>query len=92
MHGAVRTYLVSSQRNRVNVTLFSRVAVLEMKLRWIEQLGSHVADNPRLGCRCASRLHNTGIGYDSGDPEVPQTRRTILVDQDISLGRKYVST
>ena len=82
MCGARRKYLVDSQRKRVNVALFRGGAAPEVELRWIEQFRSHVADTkvrPRP-FRFYFRLHGAGIGCDSHDPEVPQTRRTILIN------------
>jgi hypothetical protein len=90
MHGMERTHLVGGHRERVNVALFRGVAVLEAELRRVEQFWSHVANNAWFGRFRNTRLHDCGIGYDSGDPEVPQACGTIISDQDVSLDRTNI--
>ena len=81
------TDLVSSHGKRVDVTLFGGVAVQEFKLRWVEQLRGHVTNNTGLrGCG-ATWLHDGGIGDDTRDSEIAQTRDTGFADQDVSLDR-----
>ena len=89
---AGRTNLVSGHRKGVNVTLFGRVAVRQVKLRWVEQFGCHVTENTGLrGCR-ATRFHDGGICDDTRDPAVSQACRAILADQDVSLrGRTRIN-
>ena len=91
MYAMGRTHLVGGHREGVNVTLLRGVAIRKAELRRVEQLWSHVADNSWFGrCRCAW-LHDCGISYDAGDPEVTQACRTIISDQDVSLDRTNIS-
>jgi hypothetical protein len=92
MYGMERTHLVGGHHERVNVALFRGVAVLEVELRWVEQLWCHVTDNAWFG-RCRTVwLHDCGIGYDPEDPEVPQACSAVISDQDVSLDRTNIST
>ena len=88
----VQTDLVSGDGKGVNVTLFGRIAVQEVKLRWVEQFRCHVTDNTGLRRCRATRFHDGGICDDSCDPEVSQACDAVLVDQDVSLltGRMLV--
>jgi len=87
MYGVGETHLVGGHRERVNVTLFRGVAVWKAELRRIEQLWSHVTDDSWFRRCGTARLHDCGVGYDPGDPEVTQACRTIIRDQDVSLGQ-----
>ena len=66
-----RTYFEGGHRERVNIALFGGVAIRETKLRWVEQFRSHIADNAWFRRCRITWLHDGGIGFDSGDPEVP---------------------
>jgi hypothetical protein len=90
MCGMGRTYLESGHRERVNVALLRGVAVLEAELWWVEQFWSHVTNDAWFGRRRTAWLHDCGIGYDSGDPEVPQAYGAIIGDQDVSLDRTNI--
>ena len=87
-----RTNLVIGHRKGVNVTLFGRVAVRQVKLRWVEQFWCHVTDNTGIRRFRATRFHDGGICDDSCDPEVSQACDAVLVDQDVSLrGRTRIN-
>ena len=67
-----RTHLVGSHRERVNIALFRGVTVQEVELPRVEQFWSHVSDNAlQVGLRRTVWFDDRGIGYDTGDPEVP---------------------
>jgi hypothetical protein len=91
VYGMGRTHLVGGHHERVNVALFRGVAVLEAELLWVEQFWGHVANNALVGGFRSTRLHDCGIGYDTGNPEVPQACGAIIGDQDISLDRTNIS-
>ena len=92
MYGVERTHLIGGHRERVNIALFRGVAIREVELRSVEQFWSHVADSGWFGWYRTIWLHDCGIGYDTGDPEVPQACGTIISDQDVSLDRTNIGT
>ena len=82
--GAKRTCLVSSHCKRVNITLICRVAVLEVELRRIKQLGSHVTDSIGVTLFQGSQLIS-GIHHNAHNSKVCQACGIILANQDVSL-------
>jgi hypothetical protein len=82
-----RTCLVGGHHEGVNVTLFRGIAVREVRFGWIQQFRSHVTDNSRLGCGCATWLHDGGIGDNTRDSEVSKARIALFSDKDIPLDR-----
>ena len=89
VRGLGRIHLVSGHCQRIDIALFRGIAILEpeAKLLRVQQLWGHVADNSRFTARRGTRLHERGICDDTSHPEVPQTRGTIVSDQDVSLDR-----
>ena len=88
MHGVEITHLIGGHRERVNVALFRGVAFREVELLRVEQFRSHVPDNARFGW--ATWLHDCGIDYHTGDPEVSQQCGAIVGDQNFSLDRTNI--
>ena len=82
-----RTCLVGGYHKGVNVALFRRIEVREVKLCWKQQFRSHVTYNARLGCCRATRLRDGGISDDTRDSEIPKAYVTLLGDQNIPLDR-----
>ena len=91
--GLGRIHLVSGHRQRINITLFrgAAILVLEAKLLRVQELRCHVANNSGFTTRRGARFHEHRIGYYTRYPEVPQTRSTIISDQDVSLDRANIS-
>ena len=80
-------YLVGSHCEWVDITLLWGIAIWKAKLWWIQQFWGHVTDNAWPGCWCAAWLCDSGVSYDTHNPEVPKTCSAILSDQDVSLDR-----
>ena len=90
MYGIERTHLVGGHRERINIAFLRGVAIREAELCWVEQFWSHITNNAWFGCCRTTWLYDCGIGYDTGDPEVPQACDTIISDQDVSLDRMNI--
>ena len=91
MHGMEIMHLVGGHCERVNIALFRGVAVREAKLRRVEQFRSHVPETGVWFVTFRTIWHHAyGIGYYTGDPEVPQACGAIVGDQNVFLDRTNI--
>ena len=80
-----RAYLVGSHREGVNISLFRGAAIGSIELRGFHLLGSHITNKVSSG-GYATGCFDSGVGDNSCNGKVRQTRDPILSDQDIPLG------